>query len=238
MLSQVILGVVLSAIVLSGNSQDFVPVDVLLHGFMDKLQYNITTTLEEPTEEAMRFMAQQRNVMNEILRKLDSIESELFSLQECCRHNQESMEWSKGLCSRVHVLAARTCPRGWHTFNNSCYYVSNTPGTWKDGLGYCRSIGADYVQISSFAEWDFVSGLIEEKTWLGLNDQDEEGTFRWSSDKSLPQYNKWMSGEPNDYYGDEDCVISHPYYNNHWNDVNCDYEYKFACEVTLETMYS
>ncbi|XP_064081675.1 CD209 antigen-like isoform X2 [Macrobrachium nipponense] len=234
MLSQVVLGVVLSAIVLSGNSQDFVPVDILLHGFMDKLQYNITTTLEEPTEEAMRFMDQQRNVMSEILRKLDNIENELLSLQECCKHNQESMEWSKGLCSR----AARTCPRGWHTFNNSCYYISNTPGTWKDGLGYCRSIGADYVQISSFAEWDFVSGLIEEKTWLGLNDQDEEGTFRWSSDKSLPQYNKWMSGEPNDYYGDEDCVISHPYYDNHWNDINCDSEYKFACEVTLETMYS
>ncbi|XP_068224470.1 perlucin-like protein isoform X2 [Palaemon carinicauda] len=233
MLPQVILGVVLSVIVLSGNSQDFVPIDILLHGFMDKLRYNITTTLEEPTEEARKFMEQQRSMMNEILKKLDSLEYGLSTLQECCKKSQESLEWSKGVCSR-----ARSCPRGWHTFNSSCYYISNTPGTWNDGLEYCRSIGADYVHISSFAEWDFVSGLIGEKTWIGLNDQEEEGTFRWSHDKSLPQYNKWMSGEPNDYYGDEDCVVSHPYYNNHWNDISCDQEFKFACEVTLETMYS
>lgn len=232
-MSFILLSVVLCFTTSIVYSQNFVPVDTLLLGFMADLRHNLTASLQEPMKEVREFIEEQKYTMKEILEKLSDLEAEVSNLQECCRSGQEDFAWSQRLCSRV----ARTCPGGWTAFNDSCYFISNTPGTWNEGLEYCRSMGADFVQISGFAEWDFVSSLIKEKTWLGLNDIDEEGTFRWTYGNSLPEYNKWISGEPNNYYGDEDCVVSNPSYDNYWNDLNCERNYKFMCETSLEEMY-
>ena len=54
-----------------------------------------------------------------------------------------------------------------------------------------------------------------------------------STGVSIP-FSVWNTGEPNNTDGSEDCVEISNYagYSN-WNDVNCDLESKFICEIKI-----
>ena len=59
--------------------------------------------------------------------------------------------------------------------------------------------------------------------WIGLSDFAHEGTWRWQESHKEPTYTNWVSGQPNIYHGDEDCVEKA--YNmdgsGKWNDHQC-----------------
>jgi len=63
--------------------------------------------------------------------------------------------------------------------------------------------------------------------WMGLTDQDLEGTFKWVTGEPL-SYSNWASGEPNDYNGNEDWVEM--YDNGTWNDMLNNYSSRFVIE--------
>jgi len=66
---------------------------------------------------------------------------------------------------------------------------------------------------------NWITQQVRETTvWLGLNDEDREGTWVWSNGDEM-SYSHWSVGEPNNV-GDEDCVT----WSNKkgWNDVNCE----------------
>lgn len=56
--------------------------------------------------------------------------------------------------------------------------------------------------------------------WLGATDAASEGTFVWSATGEPLTYSNWYQGEPNDYGGDEDCVLAFVGQGS-WNDVPC-----------------
>ncbi|XP_071488786.1 echinoidin-like [Diadema antillarum] len=62
----------------------------------------------------------------------------------------------------------------------------------------------------------------DAKLWIGFNDIAEEGEFVWS-DRSTVYYRNWISGQPDDSGGREDCV--HIYltgvHRDEWNDIDC-----------------
>ena len=63
--------------------------------------------------------------------------------------------------------------------------------------------------------------------WMGLNDIDEEGVYRWVGSGEVTNWQRWKSGEP-DTSGDEDCVSVFGY---EWADRGCDLEeYYSICE--------
>ena len=65
--------------------------------------------------------------------------------------------------------------------------------------------------------------------WLGLNDIEDEGTFVWASSNTSPSFTFWRPGEPNDQWGNEDCVhIVHDFYA--WNDLECSQKLGFICQ--------
>ena len=48
----------------------------------------------------------------------------------------------------------------------------------------------------------------EDKFWIGLNDLNQEGTFKFTDETgfSSESYKNWNDGEPNDFSVGEDCV--------------------------------
>ena len=90
---------------------------------------------------------------------------------------------------------------------------------WNEAKQKCRSYSTDnwiydLISIQSQEEYDLVVNgpkgnnwdsdvYIEFKNffaiWIGLNDTDTEGQFKWSDGQELGKFTKWAKGEPNDH---------------------------------------
>uniref|UniRef100_A0A3Q3MTC8 C-type lectin domain-containing protein n=1 Tax=Mastacembelus armatus TaxID=205130 RepID=A0A3Q3MTC8_9TELE len=136
----------------------------------------------------------------------------------------------------VLFLAEKSCPAGWTMFRCSCYLLSTQAGSWDKGRQDCRDREAELVTIDSYEEQVFVSALNEKDTWLGLNDIETEGTWKWADGTALT-VKYWFPGEPNNangdpQYGEEDC--GHLYHatkaDGNWNDLRCNSILQWICE--------
>jgi hypothetical protein len=71
---------------------------------------------------------------------------------------------------------------------------------------------------------------------LGGSDQNDEGSFEWSSSGELfnSSFTNWNQGEPNDHRKHEDC-IEMTYESGFWNDVGCNWlVFSSMCEKMLD----
>lgn len=72
-----------------------------------------------------------------------------------------------------------------------------------------------------------------EQVWIGYNDIFSEGHFV-GTDGRPPRFTHWDIDEPNNYKGQEDCVVmwkSPRGDNGAWNDDQCDIRWPFICEI-------
>ncbi|KAF7686729.1 hypothetical protein HF521_015122 [Silurus meridionalis] len=121
---------------------------------------------------------------------------------------------------------------GWTHFSTSIYYTSTGAKSWTESRQDCRERGADLVVINSKEEQEFISKLRKNRrAWIGLNDRDREGEWKWVDDTQLTiEY--WLKGEPNSNGGEEDCAVtgegSDPVRN--WADYPCNTEFIWICE--------
>uniref|UniRef100_A0AAZ1XP24 C-type lectin domain-containing protein n=1 Tax=Oreochromis aureus TaxID=47969 RepID=A0AAZ1XP24_OREAU len=106
----------------------------------------------------------------------------LAYLQSDIKNSQNSYH-VPGLCihnaSCSMFFAEKVCPEGWRMFCHSCYVLSEKLGSWDEGRDDCRSKGADLVVIESLEDKTFISSYIKERAWIGLNDKEEEGNWKW-----------------------------------------------------------
>uniref|UniRef100_A0A3Q1GX49 C-type lectin domain-containing protein n=1 Tax=Anabas testudineus TaxID=64144 RepID=A0A3Q1GX49_ANATE len=127
-----------------------------------------------------------------------------------------------------------SCPDGWTKLWWSCYFFSTESGSWTTGRANCRTRGAHLVVIDSSEEQNFLSTFIKTRTWIGLNDRDKEGTWKWVDGTPLT-VTYWGSEEPNNGNGDrnvgeEDCVEISTGWSSNWNDISCEDSRKWICE--------
>uniref|UniRef100_A0A3Q1JUA9 C-type lectin domain-containing protein n=1 Tax=Anabas testudineus TaxID=64144 RepID=A0A3Q1JUA9_ANATE len=134
---------------------------------------------------------------------------------------------SRCSCIFTHFLlfcvTDTTCPDGWTKFCSSCYFLSTESGSWTTGREDCRTRGADLVVIDSAEEQIFLSTFINTDTWIGLNDIDEEGTWKEKS-------NQPYSGSGDKEWGEEDCVYFSGGHSSQWNDYSCEASLPWICE--------
>lgn len=91
---------------------------------------------------------------------------------------------------------------------NGHYYVLTDAQTWLDAEDYAVTVGGHLATVRNAEENQWIRDTFRPLTssgsvWIGFNDQDDEGHFRWSSGEPVT-YTNWASGEPNDNGGQED----------------------------------
>ncbi|XP_076603711.1 CD209 antigen-like protein C [Chaetodon auriga] len=133
----------------------------------------------------------------------------------------------------------KTCPAGWKLFGCACYFFSTKKNSWGKSRQDCRDKRADLVVIDSREEQEFLTRNIKKDTWIGLNDRDNEGTWKWTDDTSLT-LKYWWTGQPDNgggdpRWGEEDCVHFQPGTKSEesWNDRRCDDSLQWICEKWL-----
>ncbi|XP_078660072.1 uncharacterized protein LOC144904802 [Branchiostoma floridae x Branchiostoma belcheri] len=140
----------------------------------------------------------------------------------------------------THASTAR-CPRGWLTQTgvNYCYQINQVAGpyrkTWEDARLHCQSQGADLVSLHRDAEMSLLTSQINSAWmafWIGLNDKDDEGGFKWSDGRAVG-YTNWNDGEPNNANDREHCVeVVIAGSDSFWNDLSCTSYRNWICMVS------
>uniref|UniRef100_A0A8C4QFH3 C-type lectin domain-containing protein n=1 Tax=Eptatretus burgeri TaxID=7764 RepID=A0A8C4QFH3_EPTBU len=136
------------------------------------------------------------------------------------------------------------CPRKWKLFNNKCYLVHTERKDYK-GWGTaresCKEKGGDLVSITNAAEQMFLLTQLEQvhiRSWIGLNDIDEEGNFVWS-DGTPVTYTNWVAKKPfpspQDLLYQSDCVAMMNIASiGSWRDEICDYKAGYVCQKATD----
>ena len=83
-------------------------------------------------------------------------------------------------------MYSQTCSPGWTAFQGTCYiFFRPSPRvTWPIAVQICGFFNGHLVNIASQAENDFVLSLANRDPWIGINDRNTEGDFRWEDTPS------------------------------------------------------
>ncbi|XP_022088561.1 lymphocyte antigen 75-like [Acanthaster planci] len=138
--------------------------------------------------------------------------------------------------------SSQDCASGWTGYGQRCFKAvefdqGSDAADWDEANRVCTNFGG---HLASFHHPDEEAFLVKNlklnlkrRFWIGLNDQRNEGGYRWS-DGTPVQYTNWAPGEPNDYGGQEECVET-DLKGGKWNDLFCWYKRNYLCSIPKGT---
>ncbi|KAK0150624.1 C-type lectin domain family 10 member A [Merluccius polli] len=127
----------------------------------------------------------------------------------------------------ARLLVYEVRPDRWRYYDHSLYFISTAEKNWTASRDYCLERDADLVVINSREEQEFVTRQLGYQWfWIGLSAGDTEGTWKWVDGTNMTS-SFWVSGEPNDYDGGQDCVAT---WWDGWDDDPCAAQYRWICE--------
>ncbi|WAR15589.1 MRC1-like protein, partial [Mya arenaria] len=95
------------------------------------------------------------------------------------------------------------------TVNGHCYEAVTAIHSWRVAESYCVNNGGHLAYISSKGQQDAIYQVVKEhigqNVWIGLNDLDNEGSYRWISGNNY-NYTNWKPGALVGEHANEDCV--------------------------------
>ncbi|XP_060066707.1 echinoidin-like [Ylistrum balloti] len=117
------------------------------------------------------------------------------------------------------------------SFENHCYtFEIHHHQDWAHANNDCHAKGGFLLTIHSSMEQNFIMtelgslSFAGNGVWLGLTDQNTEGTFVWADDSPV-DYTYWASGQPAGLGGiaaaQEDCTLLKYRDSGHWHDYPC-----------------
>ncbi|KAM3913289.1 pulmonary surfactant-associated protein D-like [Leptodactylus fuscus] len=128
------------------------------------------------------------------------------------------------------IVKALTFLKGVTAAGNKIYVTKGDQANYKDGKAVCANTRGQLPSPQNAQENAAVQKIAAQYgvfPYLGINDIDVEGNFRYPDGKAI-SYLNWAGNEPNNDKGVEDCVEM--YFDGNWNDKNCDEKRLLICE--------
>ena len=112
------------------------------------------------------------------------------------------------------------------------FYISRTKHlSWDNAALYCKERGMNLATFDSYNEALYYDGSSKYSSWVGVRDRKQNGEFlRITDDKNIRNFIPWRISEPSTT---EYCV--HAWDDFSFNDINCDFNFRFGCEAVLPT---
>ena len=120
------------------------------------------------------------------------------------------------------------CSSPWVSLSTGCYRFLEESMTWSEAKTACNNLSGHLVEMET--EEEHVLLVAEKKKrshlvfiWIGLNDLDEEGVWRWNEKSARTTVSRWGQGQPNSIDGAQDCAVMdfHDLNGGRWNDFWC-----------------
>ena len=122
-----------------------------------------------------------------------------------------------------------SCPEGWESYGNRCYFWSEEKKTWSDAEEECKKSGSHLASVPNHEVHKYMQDKAEEQWIGGFFDQETE-TWVWT-DCSAWNYNPgWGQGKL--MKSSSDCLRYS--FDEDWEDVMCFHSYpKFVCSTKV-----
>uniref|UniRef100_A0A673HQ43 C-type lectin domain-containing protein n=1 Tax=Sinocyclocheilus rhinocerous TaxID=307959 RepID=A0A673HQ43_9TELE len=113
--------------------------------------------------------------------------------------------------------------------------------TWTEARHFCQKNYIDLATVQTDEEWSEINKLRANNlsdTWIGL--YDDVNSWRWSFRDKRLTYARWDRAQPDNYGGDQDCVMLHA--NGYWHDKGCNLKCVVVCQsgkthILLHTLH-
>ena len=133
------------------------------------------------------------------------------------------------------------CPEGWVNNSRKCYLATLPKQDYASCVSTCTNLGATPPCVMNSDESLYLATLYSDPyspgPYVGLNDIVTEGSFQWQ-EGCASQYISFLPNEPNDFSGQEDCVVVYMDGRTLWNDVPCTTAAYCVCEKSAELQCS
>ena len=146
-----------------------------------------------------------------------------------------------GTLTGEEISCIGSCPTGWvySGFDSKlCYFHVIKAVNYWEGKKACEDLLGTLATPKTAEEQQKINFLMQKApwwTWIGLDDVDTEGQFTYADGASLDansnNWSNWNSGEPNNMFGAEDCVVTAPVQG--WEDRSCSDKAIAVCQVPL-----
>ena len=109
------------------------------------------------------------------------------------------------------------CPVGWidakHVNLGCLYFEKNKAMSWTDSRDYCETLdyeNSHLVEIYDSTQQRFLKEMLLQfdksfTWWIGLNDREKEGIWKWTYSGNVSTYFSWGNNEPDGGTG-ENCI--------------------------------
>ncbi|GFN83274.1 macrophage mannose receptor 1 [Plakobranchus ocellatus] len=146
--------------------------------------------------------------------------------------------WRRYICERTPSSSAPgECEPGWlkNPSSGTCKQWYRERKSWKDAKTTCQQEGGDLVTILDKTTNTFVNDMRKSNDrgtcWIGLNDLDNEGKFRWQNENQEVHYTNWSPGNPGQTNRQgQDCVVMGYKESEKWSLFDCMQHSSFICE--------
>ncbi|XP_078392781.1 C-type lectin domain family 17, member A-like [Cetorhinus maximus] len=149
----------------------------------------------------------------------------LRNLTELDGKFQKLSETARSLCPMLRICSESLCPSGWNDHNLHCYRFSTEGGNWDSAKRQCESQNSHLIIINTEQEQKSIKNN-RGTYWIGLTNRESERHWKWV-DGTPVSFTRWDQGEPNNWYGNENCAVIR---SASWNDVSCSNHFRFICE--------
>jgi len=122
------------------------------------------------------------------------------------------------------------CDKDFTRVGDKCMAMFDKPTSWLMGLTACMILDGTIATIHNRKEQDAVLSLTGgKKSWIGLKDFQDEGTFTWMNQDPVG-FTNWAEGEPSGEE-EEDCVSMGE--DGKWSDDHCKDKLPYVCQKDL-----
>ncbi|XP_019643119.1 PREDICTED: hepatic lectin-like [Branchiostoma belcheri] len=160
--------------------------------------------LDRETEKSVNNVAASvaQLTMSELKKKILQRSSKL---EDMMKNKQDKPEKE-----RAPIRLPATCPDGYKKHLEVCYKVFAALKTFSKSAETCRADGGTLAMPRDAGIDNFLVSLMKQTFdfWIGLHDERQEGKWEWIDGTSLGTgYNRWKSGQPNNYGGKQHCAL-------------------------------
>ncbi len=160
-----------------------------------------------------------QNQLAPISQKFPSVESNVKTIQQQIANlNNQFANNQKGLSEWIR-----------NPTNNHSYCISPMALPWHQAQALAKKMGGYLATLTDARENEWVVTQFGEQTefWIGLNDEQEENKWVWSTGEKF-EYANWAPGEPDNYRKNQHYVVINSIVPDRgslepgrWKDVSC-----------------
>ncbi|XP_058049766.1 uncharacterized protein LOC131203485 isoform X2 [Ahaetulla prasina] len=166
-----------------------------------------------------------------------STAEEVIQLPNYQEESEKAYQDKKNKYQSIYKKGTVKSSTHWTLFEKNLYYISIGRKTWYDAQNFCLSRDSHLVSILNDKEQKFITSQFNESVWIGLNAENDEGTWQWS-DGSRLTVQFWDVGSPTvlKKYGEveRNCAFINPSAGVFsWKDDNCHALKQWACKEII-----